>query len=110
MTGIFDGLARVVNATFGGPVTVIPAGGAEKDIQAIFREEPYEKFDEFGEGSVATVRATLGVLKADAALLAEGDKIQPGNGKTYELSAPLPDGSPASDAFVQFDLTVTTAP
>lgn len=108
MTGIFDGMTTIVAAVLGGPVTVYPGGGAATTIQAVFRAQPEVEENDYDPGSVIVTVSTLRVLAEDAATLVKGDRIEPGNGKAYELSDPIPSGSPAADAFVLFQLTEIT--
>lgn len=103
MTGIFDGLAALLNDVFGSAVTHTPQGGEARVIQAIFRDEPETVTDREGNQYLVTA-PTLRVQKADADLIAREDQIEPGNGITYIVLNAQPDGSPASDAFVIFEL------
>jgi hypothetical protein len=103
MTALFDGLAGLLNDVFGSAVTHTPQGGSSRVIKAVFRDEPESVTDREGYQYLVTV-PTLRVLKADAADIARDDTIEPGNGVTYIVLNAQPNGSPASDAFVIFEL------
>lgn len=103
MTGIFDGMAGVLNGVFGAPVAHLPVVGAPVTMRGIFREQPIEVADEDGR-AILIIAPTLRVRKADAATIATRDEIEPGNGKTYTVENRHPSGSPANDAFVIFEL------
>lgn len=103
MTGIFDGMAGVLNSVFGAPVSHTPQGQASRTIDAVFRKEPDTVTDREGHDYLIAV-PTLRVLKADAASISRGDEIEPGDGAKYVVLNQQPSGSPASDAFVVFEL------
>jgi hypothetical protein len=103
MTSIFDGRAGYLNDVFGGPVTHIPVIGLSRILQGRFRREPVTVDDGDG-GSLLFERPSLAVQKADAATISNNDLIQPADGKTYRVMNRHPSGSPASDAFVYFEL------
>lgn len=104
MTAIFDGMAGLLNDTFGGPVTHTPQGGAAVDIQGVFREDPVTIFDE-DDREVLVEVPTLRVLWDVAETISAGDSLTPGNGVSYLIGARhRASASPASDAFVLFEL------
>lgn len=103
MTTLFNGLAGILNDVFGGPVSHRPQGGAAVAIQAVFREEPISVQDEDG-AEVLIVAPTLQVQKPVAETITRKDLIVPGNGKSYRVMNRHPNGSPAADAFVVFEL------
>lgn len=103
MTGLFDGVAGLLAGTFGSTVTHTPAGGSAASVQGIFRSIPVEAAED--DGRIALVVASsLQVLATDAAGIAYGDTIAPGDGATYTVRGRMPSGSPAADAFVLFQL------
>jgi len=106
MTSVFDGVAGVLNSVFGAPVVYLPAGGDASEIQSVFRNEPVEIEEE--DGSVVMLSASWRVPADLAVGVARGDRIQPGNGKTYKILSRIPQGSPAPDGFVLFELEDVT--
>lgn len=104
MTTIFDGLSSTLNSVLGAPVTIIPAGAAPSYVlHAIFRLEPFEDLREDGSALMRHL-PTLSVPRDRLGDLAKGDRVQTGSGLIYELGAQQINGSPASDAFVTFNL------
>lgn len=103
MTGLFDGMAGVLNDMFGASVSHTPAGGATVQITGVFRLEQVRVADETG-GEYLDMRPLLRVLPDVAAGLSRGGQIEPGDGHAYKILARQPSGSPASDAFVVFEL------
>lgn len=103
MTDVFDGMAGVINSVLGDRVTVAPAMGAPFDLHAIFREDPVEVLDDEGRG-VLLMSPSLSVQKPDDVLLTRGDVIQPPDGRSFKIVNGQPNGSPATDAFVIFEL------
>lgn len=100
---IFNGMTGILTDVFGGSVMHLPALGQGTTIQAVFREGPVRMLDEDGR-EILSVLPTLKVERSVAASLKRLDHIEPGNGKTYSVLNGLPKGSPASDAFVIFEL------
>ncbi|VDC31418.1 head-tail joining protein [Pseudogemmobacter humi] len=103
MTGLFDGVAGLLNDVFGGSVTHRPKVGLDRIRHWIFRAPPVEVEGEDGH-SVLDVAPFLKVPRPDASSVSIGDLILPGNGNTYKVVNLQPSGSPAADAFVVFDL------
>jgi hypothetical protein len=103
MTAVFDGMAGVFNTVFGAPVLHTASGASAVEVQAIFREEPVEVLDDQGH-TVLTIGPTLAVQKPTDQTIQFDDLINPGNGKLYRVENSIGNGSPASDAFVIFDL------
>lgn len=103
MTALFDGLAGLLNDVFGAPVTHTAPDEDPRVIQAVFREAPETETDREGYPYLVIV-PTLRVLKADAVGISHDDIIEPGNGSRYLVKNRQPDGSPAADAFVVFEL------
>lgn len=105
MSSVFDGMAGVMNAVFGSPVTITRAGQAAVTLQAIFREVPIEQ--ESGDGRVfVTVTPILRVRQGDIALLAKGDLVAPAATapRTFKVLQFFPSGSPATDALLGYHL------
>lgn len=96
-------MSSAVNRALGDSVKTYPAGGAEVVIRGIFREEPVEVLDSDGN-PVLTIGPSLQIQKPDIGALIRDDVIDPDNSKTYRVTTSWPSGSPASDAFVVFDL------
>lgn len=103
MTSVFDGMAGIINGVLGDTVTVLPAVGSSFDLAGIFREEPIEVLEADGRG-VLIMSPTLSVQKPLSASLAKGDVIQPSDGRQFKVVNRQSNGSPASDAFVIFEL------
>ncbi len=107
MTGIFDGLAGLLSDVFGGPVTHTPAGGADRAICGIFRAGPVDLVGDDGR-TVLDVAPTLRVTSPTGTSIAVGDTIRPAGGALYRVLNRVPGGSPASDAFIVFDLELVS--
>lgn len=107
MTGIFDGMAGVLNGLFGAPVTITPDGGEPAVLRGVFREEPVEVADG-DNGSVIDVAITLRVQRPGADDVETGAIVAPGNGKTYRIMNRITSGSPAADGFTVFELKETS--
>lgn len=84
---LFDGLPDVFTGAFGQTVRVLPAYGAGRDIQAIFRR-PSES-DLFEPGAVST-QTELHARTADVGDIRHGDAIKV-NGTTYRAGTLVPD-------------------
>lgn len=103
MTGIFDGMAGVLNTVFGAPVTITPQGSAPATLAGVFRELPIEQ--ETGDGRmIVTVTPTLRVPKDVIAQLAVGDLVAPSltPGRTFTVLQWVPSPSAAADAFITY--------
>jgi hypothetical protein len=103
VTGVFDGLARVLNRTLGAPVTHTPDGGEAREIRAIFRQEPVGVPDDDGR-EILTFAPIISVQKAEAGDIARGDKITLADGREWRVVNSQINGSPAADAFTIFEL------
>lgn len=103
MTGLFDGMAGVLNGVFGAPVSYTPQGGAARVVQSVFRERPLEFADETGRMMLITA-PTWRVQRVLVPEVARDDSIVPGNGHSYQILNVHPGGSPAADAFVICEL------
>jgi hypothetical protein len=105
VTRLFDGMAGALTKIFGAPVThVARPSGAVTVLQSVFRESPVEVLDSEGGQSVWGVSPTWRVAQPEAAGIARGDEIQPGNGRTYRVLNRIAGGSPAADRFWMFEL------
>ena len=105
MQGPFGGIAGTLSRVFGGVVTVTPAGGEARDIQAIFRHRPHRVDAENGveiTTNVPILRASI----SDVADLSEGDLVDPKDGVTYRYLFQENPESPAADALVNCHLEV----
>lgn len=94
--GLFDGMASVLSEVFGAEVIYTPAGGAARSVQSIFREQPIEAQDQDGHPVLITA-PTWRVRRDLVPAVARGDRIAPGNGKTYAIHNITSSGSTASD-------------
>lgn len=103
MTSFFDGMAGLLNSVFGGSVSHTPPDGAPSILDGVFRQEPIEVPGEDGR-DVLIMAPTLKVPADHVQGIVRGSRIDPGNGKTYEVLNSQPLGSPASDGFVLFEL------
>ena len=103
MTGIFDGVAGMLNVVFGAPVTITPERGPAVETRGLFREEPVVIGQGEG-GDILDVQTVLKIQRPTADDIKTGAVVAPGNGKTYRVINRLPSGSPAADAFVTFQL------
>lgn len=107
MTSIFDGMAGALNGVFGAPVLYLPRRGISRNVQSMFREEPVRVSDPDG-AEIVTIMPLWRVPATLACDIARGDEIMPGNGKRYVIVNRQASGSPASDAFVVFELELVT--
>ncbi|WP_444668407.1 head-tail joining protein [Cereibacter changlensis] len=103
MAAVFSGMTRIGATVFGAPVRYLPAAGAPREVQSVFREAPIEAVDPDGH-PVLIVTPTWRVAPALVPELARGDRIEPGNGKTYAVQTIQPSGSAALDAAVICEL------
>ncbi|WP_428516284.1 head-tail joining protein [Roseovarius sp.] len=110
MTGIFDGMAGVLNDVFGAPVMHTPAAtGLPVEVQGIFRRDPIGVADEDGREFLVT-SPSLRVERPYAADIQAGDTIEVGDGARFTvLNAQRATASPASDALVVFELEAIDA-
>jgi hypothetical protein len=103
MTDLFDGVAGMLNDTFGAPVTVRNAAGVARTIQAIFRYEPVEIFGE-DDATTPVNRPVLVVPKSIAGELAFGESVKVGEQRFTVVSSEPTQQSPAEDAFLRYYL------
>lgn len=107
MTSIFDGMTGIFAGVFGAPVIWHPAGGADQQIQSIFREAPIEV--DGADGQIALIEApTWRVARNLVPGVARGDRITVRDGRSFRITAVHSGGSPAEDAFVICELHLDT--
>lgn len=106
MPSPFDGMAGILSGALGGVVTHTPVGGATVEIPAIFREQSIAVPDDSGR-EILGLLPVLRVTRPLAETISRGDTIVPANGKSYRVVFSQVSGSPASDAFVLFELELT---
>lgn len=104
MPSVFDGVAGLIRGVLGGTVTIYPNGVAKVLTAAVFREEPLLASGGFEEAQVTVVQPFLRADRRDVVDLKVGDTVDPHNGKTYRVISDMPQGSPADDATVEFEL------
>lgn len=107
MASIFDGLAGVLNATLGAPVTYLPMGGAELTVQSVFREEPITVTGDNGQ-DVLIEAPSWRVPKSVLTNVRRGDRIRVADGRIFRILNSIGTGSPAVDAFVLYELEPVT--
>jgi len=106
MTGIFDGMAGVLNDVLGAPVTIRPIeAGGFLTAQAIFRKDPIEVQSEDGE-PVLILSPTLKLRRDLVPTIERGDLVETtlAPGQQYRVVNTLPSGSPAADGFIICEL------
>lgn len=103
MTSLYDGLAGLLNATFGGPVTWLPEDGGAETIHSVFREIPVEVIDADNH-AVLDVAPVWRVPKPVGERVSSGDRIELADGRMFRVVARRRNGSPALDAFISFDM------
>lgn len=110
MTGIFDGMAGVLNDVFGAPVMHTPAAtGLPVEVQGIFRRDPITVADEDGREFLVS-SPSLRVERPDAVGIVVGDVIEVSGGDRFTvLNAQRATPSPASDALIVFELEAIEA-
>lgn len=105
MASIFDGVAAVLSdpVIFGAQVIYRPAADLPRSVASIFRRRPTEAEDSTGH-PVLVMAPTWRVRQDLVPEIARGDRIEPGDGKVYEIMNVQHSGSPAADAFVVCEL------
>ena len=101
MASVFDGLAGVLNAVFGAPVSITPPGSIPQRVNAVLRVGPIEVLTEDGR-PVWFDAVTLQVQRCDAAIAVTDALVAAPNrpGETYRILSAHLTRSPAADAFV----------
>ena len=100
---IFDGVASLLNDALGGYVTHVPEGEASRVIWGVFRKDPISLPDDEGR-EILVLAPTLRVPAAAGESIQRGDVIIPQDGAQYQVMNSQPSGSPATDAFILFEL------
>lgn len=108
MTSLFEGLGTLTAAVFGAAVSVTPAGGPTRTVQAVFREEPTAVLAQDGT-EIPTILPTLRGPRATIQDLSPGGIVVPGNGKTYRVVAPIQTPNPAADGHLVLQLEMIDA-
>ncbi|SOC13758.1 hypothetical protein SAMN05877809_10710 [Rhodobacter sp. JA431] len=103
MSSIFDGVAGMLGDVFGAPVTYQPKSGAAVVVQSIFREEPITITGEQGQ-DVLIEAPSWRVPRDLLSGVKRGDQIALADGRVFQVLAQIGTGSPASDAFVLYEL------
>ena len=103
MPSIFDGMTGILADVFGDPVTYLPAGGAARPVQSVFREAPIEV--EGADGQIVRIDAPSWRVARDLAPeVRRNDRITVPDGRSFVIMVVHPTGSPASDAFLICEL------
>ena len=103
MTRLFLGMTRLISGVFGDQVRFIPQGGAARDIQSIFREDPIEVSG--ADGQIIRIDAPSWRVRRDLAPEARrGDTILVPDGRNYQLVLGHNIGSPSPDAHRIYEL------
>jgi hypothetical protein len=106
MTDIFDGMAGMMNDTFGADVIYTSkASGDSRTVRASLRDGPLEVSG--GDGVPIVILApTLHVPRNILPDIRKGDRIAPveGDALGYIVVNRIPNGSPASDAMIVCEL------
>jgi hypothetical protein len=103
MTALFDGMAGVLNSTFGASVTYLPASGGTLTVHSVFRETPIEIAGDAG-GTVLIEAPTWRVPVSLLASASRGDRIQLGDGRIFKVLNGIKTGSPAADHFRLYEM------
>lgn len=107
MASIFDGMAGLLSDVFGSPIIHTSADGSERTITGIFRGHPVDLSEEDGH-TVLEIAPTLRVTSQAAVGILVGDRILPTGAAVHRVLNRIPSGSPASDAFVIFELELSS--
>lgn len=97
-------MTGIITRTFGREdILYLPGTGAARSVAGVFREGPTEAIDQDGH-PVLIVAPTLRVARDLVPEIRRGDRIQPGNGRSYVVLSHDPSGSPSEDAFLICEL------
>ena len=106
MSSIFDGMASILNDTFGGGVVYLPkVGGEPVTVQATLRAGPVEVAG--GDGApVLILGPSLQVPKTILPNIGRGDRVfsVAAPDDVYLVANRIPNGSPADDAMIICEL------
>lgn len=103
MSSIFNGMAGILSDVLGAEVQYFRAAEPGRAVQSMFRESGAEAFDQDGH-PVLVVAPTWRVGRDLVPQIARGDRIEPGNGRTYKILNYDLSASPADDAFLICEL------
>lgn len=103
MASIFDGMAGVLNTTFGAPITYLPVSGTALSVQSVFREDPITITGDNGQ-DVLVEAPSWRVPKSVLADVRRGDRISLPDGRMFKVLNRIGTGSPAADAFMLYEL------
>lgn len=103
-TSLFNGMAGLLNGTFGGSVTIYPSGGGPVEIVAVVRSQAIDLASEYEEPIVGEM-TVLKAQKSDVADLVKDDRVE-ADGRVYTVEHRVPASSPADDRFETFALEV----
>ena len=108
MTGLFDGVTGLLADTFGVPVTWSPPDAGPVIVQSIFRRVPVEVEGVNGE-AVLGMTPIWRVRRGDLPRAPRrDDRISPGDGQTYRITAVQEGGSPAGDRLITCELELVS--
>lgn len=96
-------MAGALSHVFGASVLFIPNVGSPRSIQSIFRETPITVTGPDG-GDVLIVAPTWRVARNLLSDAVRGDQIEVTGGRRFRVLNQITSGSPASDAFVVYEL------
>jgi hypothetical protein len=99
MQGPFRGVAGSLARVFGGTVTLKHGTAQARDIQGIFRLTPL-RVEAHGGAEIETIVPVLRAPRDELADLAEGDVIDPKDGRLYRFLFEMESASPSADALV----------
>lgn len=105
MPSIFDGMAGVLNSTFGASVVITNIVGQTVALQAVFRDDPIEIISQDGRPTTI-IAPTLRITKNLLAAIGVGYEARPASvaPRKFRVLRALPSPSPASDAMITCEL------
>ncbi|KEJ93983.1 hypothetical protein SAMN05444149_108100 [Pseudosulfitobacter pseudonitzschiae] len=103
MQGPFRGVAGSLARAFGGTVTLHYGTPQARDVSAVFRRVP-RRVDGLNGAEIETLVPVLRASRPELADLAEGDLVDPKDGRIYRFLFLEESPSPASDALVTAQL------
>lgn len=105
MQGPFRGVAGSLARAFGGTVTLFYGTAQARRVTAVFRHMP-RRVDGFNGAEIETLVPVLRAPRHELTDLAEGDLIDPGDGRIYAFLFLEESPSPAPDALITAQLEV----
>lgn len=103
MTGVFDGMAGVLNGVFGAPVLISPGGGAAISVRGVIRDREVTVAEADGSEVIAKL-TTLSAQAGDVIALVKGDIVENSAGRQWRVQYRAVSESPADDRFETFVL------